>query len=353
MDEQRLEFVEAIRDTASAVAPRNGTLERVRKLRFTSPGFDPAVWKEMAGLGWIGLRLPESMGGVGMGVMEAVALHEELGRGLVPEPLIAASLAVRMLAVTTEQDLVQEVIAGGTLVALAWQETPDGIELPAGRTRCRLFVPMTGAAQYYLAPVAGSDRLQLRLFDANELSIATHLQQDGTTVGTVEIPVDCGRTLCGDVRDSLRAALDEAALTSAAYLLGLAQRAFDITLDYLKQRRQFDQPLAAFQALQHRAADLMIQLTLTRASIDDAAIQAEQAVDPAWRSLAISRAKARASDTALLVTREALQMHGAIGWADECDIGLFLRKALVVANQFGSALSHRNRFMGLGAAMVA
>ncbi|MBV8911856.1 MAG: acyl-CoA dehydrogenase, partial [Acetobacteraceae bacterium] len=99
--------------------------------------------------------------------------------------------------------------------------------------------------------------------------------------------------------------------------------------------------------LQHRAADMKIQLTLARASIEEAADDLERDVDPVRRAMGVSRAKARAADTAVLVGREAIQMHGAIGWADECDIGLFTRKALVVANQFGSAMSHRSRFSRL------
>lgn len=347
MDEHRLEQVQAIRESAAAVAPRDGTLERVRKLRFTPLGFDLAVWRRMAEMGWIGLRIAESQGGVGMGLMESVALHEELGRGLVPEPLIAGSLGAQALALTTEHDLLARVIAGEISVALAWQDLPDGFELRGGPTQSRLFVPMTGAAELYLIPVAQNGGVHLLLFDANELSILPHLQQDGTTVATVQAPASGGRAVSGNVRDELTHALDEAALATAAYLLGLAQRAFEITLDYLKQRQQFGQPLAAFQALQHRAADLMIQLALTRASIEGAAIEAERSTNPKTRTLAVSRAKARASDTALLVTREALQMHGAIGWADECDIGLFVRKALSVANQYGSALAHRNRFARL------
>jgi len=350
MDDQRIQDIQAIRESAAAVAPRDGTLQRVRELRFTSPGFDLAIWRQMAALGWLGLRLPENQGGVAMGLMESIALHEELGRGLVPEPLIAGSLAAQALALTTEHDLLERVIAGESLVALAWQEKPDEMEICSGLAESRLFVPMAGAADFFLVPVAKDGDIRLILFDAGELSLLLHQQQDGTTVATVHFPAHRGRPVSADMREQLASALDEAALTMAAYLLGLAERAFEITLDYLKQRQQFGQPLAAFQALQHRAADLMIQLTLTRASVEDAAAEVEKQVDSASRSLAISRAKARASDTALLVTREAVQMHGAIGWADECDIGLFVRKALVTANEYGSALAHRNRFGQLAVA---
>lgn len=97
---------------------------------------------------------------------------------------------------------------------------------------------MTGAAELYLVPVAQKGGIHLLLFNPNELSILPHLQQDGTTVAAVQIPVGRGRVVSGNVKDGLMQALDEAALATAAYLLGLAQRAFEITLDYLKQRQQ-------------------------------------------------------------------------------------------------------------------
>ena len=352
LDEERPEFVRMIRDSAGAIAPRGGSLDRVRALRFTSPGFDAAVWRQMAGLGWIGLRLPEADGGSALGMAESVALYEELGRGLVPEPLIAGTLSATMLAATGEAALLETVLAGDAFMALAWQGGPDGIDAEADIAMPRRFVPAAGA-DALLLPVRGEGGVRLRLLDTNEAEITPVQQQDGSTVATLRIPADAGRIVSGDVGETLAQALDEAALGTAGYLLGVAERAFEITVDYLKQRRQFGQPLAAFQALQHRAADMKIQLTLTRASLQGAAAELDTGADPRRRAAAVSRAKARAADTAMLVGREAIQMHGAIGYADECDIGLFTRKAMVVANQYGSAMAHRRRFADLADDLAA
>jgi alkylation response protein AidB-like acyl-CoA dehydrogenase len=124
------------------------------------------------------------------------------------------------------------------------------------------------------------------------------------------------------------------------------ERAFSMTLDYLRTRQQFGRPIGSFQGLQHRAVDLKIQVALTRASVESAAATLDSlpadAVAP--RQAAVSRAKARAAQAALLVARQAVQLHGAIGYTDEYDVGLFLRKAMVTANQFGSAALHRRRF---------
>lgn len=346
-DPDRLDFIRMTRDSAAAVAPRDGGVGRVRALRYTTPGFGRETWRQMADLGWIGLRLPESVGGTGMGLSESVALYEELGRGLVPEPLIAASLAAAVLAEAPEAPLLANLLAGKSLVALAWQATPDATGLAAGPANLRLQVPMAGAADHLLVPVREAGRTRLLLLNADEGEITPVPRQDGTLVATVRITAGAGREIAPDLGDTIDRAIDEATLGTAAYLLGVAEHAFEITLDYLKQRKQFGQALAAFQALQHRAADIKIQLTLTRASVEGAAGELDRGTPPRRRAAVVSRAKARAADTAMLMAREAVQMHGAIGYADEHDIGLFTRKAMATANDFGSALAHRRRFAAL------
>ncbi len=350
---ERLEFIRMTRDSAAAVAPRGGDLKRVRALRYTVPGFDPAVWRQMAGLGWIGLHVAEEAGGAGMGMAESVALDEELGAGLVPEPLIAGGLAAAMLACTSETALLDAVLAGDVLVPVAWQASLDATGLAAGPVSLRHGVPMVATAEHLLVPVRDGAQTRLLLLDAAEANAVAVRRQDGTTISTLRISGNAGRVVADDVGAALDCALDEATLRTAAYLLGVAEQAFAITLDYLKQRKQFGQSLAAFQALQHRAADIKIQLVLTRASVEGAAVELDAGVPPARRSAVVSRAKARAADTALLMGREAVQMHGAIGYADECDIGLFTRKAMAVANEYGSAMAHRARFARLAEEFAA
>ena len=140
-------------------------------------------------------------------------------------------------------------------------------------------------------------------------------------------------------------ALDEAALVTAAYLLGGMERAFAMTLDYLRTRQQFGQIIGTFQALQHRRPILKMQIALTRASVEAAAATLDAGASGDARRAA-SRAPRRGRPRPpMLVTRQCIQLHGGIGYTDQYDVGLYLRKAMVLANQYGSATLHRRRFM--------
>lgn len=344
--------VRMIRDSAGAVAPRSGDLRRIRALRFGDAGFDRAVWGEICGLGWPGLRLPEEAGGAGLGMLAFCALAEELGAGLVPEPLIPAALAARLLAAAPEgAAALSALLSGGRIILPAWQDEANTLE-PGTATRLhdgrltgrKRFIPMAAGADAFL--VVTNEGAGLVARDGPGVTLTVERTQDGGNFGTL--------SLDGAQAESVPAAvsapaLEEATLATAAYLLGVMERAFAMTLDYLRTRRQFGKPIGSFQALQHRAADLKLQLALTRASVEGAAAILDRAGDPTTPACrtAVSRAKARASEAAMLVTRQAIQLHGGIGYTDEYDAGLCLRKAMVLANLHGSAALHRARFAAL------
>jgi len=334
-----------IRDSAAALVPR-GDLRRVRALRFSAPGFNRAAWRQICALGWPGLSLPESAGGSGLGMRALVALAEELGVGLVPEPLIPAAMAARVL---TDPPLAA-LLKGESIVIPAWQEHPNNLAMDDETivegdriTGKKLFIPMAGGADLFLVSARGGLGLVAR--DAPGAMLALERTQDGGFFGTLTLD----RAPATPIPGNLSRALEEATLATAAYLLGVMGRAFAITLDYLRTRVQFGRPIGAFQALRHRAADLKIQLELSRASIESAAATLDSGAPLPLCRVAVSRAKARASDAALLITRQAIQLHGGIGYTDEHDIGLFLRKAMVLANLYGSAALHRARYAALAA----
>lgn len=341
-DMDRAAEIAMIRESAGGLAARGGDRARVRALRFTAPGFDPAVLRQVGGLGWVGLRVPETHGGAGLGMGAFCALAEEMGAALAPEPLIGAALSAGLLAEARAGEALAEALSGETLVLTAWQEAAGRLDAPGTPDAPRCFVPCAGGATSFLVPVRAGGRLSLVLQPADGADLTLEPTQDGGTFGTLR-PAG-GATIAADIERALVAALDEAALATAAMLLGVMDQAFALTLDYLRTRQQFGRPIGAFQSLQHRAVDLRVQIALTRASVESAAATLDAGAPPSQRRAAVSRAKARASDAALLVTRQAIQLHGGIGYTDEADIGLYLRRAMVLAHQYGSASLHRRRF---------
>lgn len=338
--------VRMIRDSVGAVAPRGGDLKRIRALRFETPGIDRGMWREMAALGWLALRLPEDQDGLGMGMAEFCAIAEELGAGLVPEPVIAAAAIVPLLP----QHLHAAVLAGDLLVLPAWQEQPGNFA-PGNGTRFeggvlqgrKILVAFANAADAFLVT---TDRgLALVQRDAAGVSIDLQQSQDGGQFGTVTFAGAPAEAIPG----ALNGVLEEIMLAHSAYLFGASERAFAMALDYLGIRKQFGKFIGAFQVLQHRAAELKIQIELGRAILNEAIATADSGASAAACQKVGSRAKARIADAAILLARETIQMHGAVGITDEYDIGLYCRKIVSLYNLYGSAAWHRARYLRLAA----
>jgi alkylation response protein AidB-like acyl-CoA dehydrogenase len=338
---ERAENVAMLRDSAAAIVPTGGDLRRIRALRFHPPGFDPAVWRTMADMGWLGLRVPEAEGGSGLGMAELCALAEKLGGGLTPEPFVQGVMAATLLPRPA-------VLDGSQIVLPAWQEAPDTLTpgretLLAGGTITgqKLFVPMAAGADAFLVCTASG----MALVDAHApgVTIESAATQDGGSFGTISFDNAAAEPVPGDPAD----VIEEATLATAATLLGVMESCFALTLDYLRTRKQFGKPIGSFQALQHRAADLKLQIALSRASIEAAAGTLDSGASIQARRVAVSRAKARSTDAAMLVTRQSIQLHGGIGYTDEYDAGLYLRRVMVLANSFGSSRLHRARFAAL------
>ena len=280
-------------------------------------------------------------GGSGLGMSEYAALLEALGRGLLPEPLIEAGLAAPLLP---EDERV-------ALLAAEWLVLPVGIAYRDGRRRPRMqegrlhgevaHVHLAGAADAWL--VACEQGLALVERDADGVE---PLRGDPgwRSPGAPAFRDAPARWLSGEVTEQV---LDEAALACAAYLVGLMDGAFERTLEYLKVRRQFGREIGSFQALQHRMVDLRIQIELSRAMVEQAAAAIDAGASESERQRQVSSARVRASEAALLVTRQAIQLHGGIGYTDEADIGLFLRRAMVLLNAHGSLAFHKARYAAL------
>ncbi len=365
-----------VRDTAMDFFPTKSPVTEFRKLRDSSDpdGFSRRLWQEMADLGWTGFLVSEDHGGTGFGLTGLAQVLEASGRTLAATPLIATALigaSALELAGSADQkaDHLPGLVAGETLFALALEEGPH-------HAPTRIATTATGAGSGYVlngqkvfvldghvadrlivaARTAGgrNDRAGITLFlvpaNAPGVSRKRNLMVDSRNAASVRFenvsvgadavlgPVDGGA-------DVLDAVLDRARAGLAAEMLGSASEAFDRTLQYLKDRRQFGVAIGSFQALKHRAAQMFCEIETTRSSV----LAATAAIDDRANDAAAlaSLAKAKASDTLRLCGDEGVQMHGGIGMTDEHEIGFFLKRARVAEATFGNAAFHRDRYARL------
>lgn len=336
------ESVRMIRDSVRAVAPPGAGLGRIRALRSDPVGIDRAIWQLVTKMGWLSLLIDEDQGGLGLGLRELATIGEELGAALVPEPVLAVAAIAPLLV----GDARHRLLDGSMIVVPAWREdiaSPGAqprITFSGGRvTGTKILVVSAAVADGFVVSTTNGAVLVER--GAAGVTLDIQRTHDGGHRGTLTL----ADAPCIPLAGHLTAALELLSLAHAAYLLGAAERAFAMTREYLSLRRQFGKLIGSFQTLQHRAVEAKIQLALSRAVLDEAITDVERNAAPAVQLRSRSRAIARVSDTAMLVAREAIQMHGAIGITDDHDIGLYCRKILATYNQFGTAGAHRARFM--------
>lgn len=361
-----------LRESAADFVRRSTDMKKYRERRQQLPGFDAAQVKQMAGMGWFGILVPEAYGGLGLGHGELAVVLEELGKGLLAEPLVATTvLAGRLIAACGQEALKAQLLPalaeGSALPALAWQEGQGALDPAAIETRSRAsaqgvvldgrkrLVAGAGAASGFVVSALSEAGLGLYWVPshAKGLSLSHEWRPDGTPVGVLQldsvlVPPDHllmppGAAALG----LLEKVIDEAAVMAGAEMLGVMAAALQMTLAYMRTRVQFGKPIGSFQVLQHKAADLYVQQELTRAVLAEAVVALGQQGDARERALIASRCKSRCSDAGLRVTREAIQLHGAIGFTDEYDVGLYLKRALVLSAWLGNASAHRRRFAAL------
>jgi alkylation response protein AidB-like acyl-CoA dehydrogenase len=351
---------------------------RVRALRESGRSFDRDVWRRLAEPGWLGLAVPESLGGAGGDEAAVAVVAEKLGAGAFPEPYVAASvLTTRLLScLATGQDthaseLLGRVVAGEELVSVAVPTEPRGPILGEG---CRLRVEnvpsgllLSGVLDW--VSVADADSFVVRAWwdggavlakvprTAGGLSVCRRDLADGTAAATLrfdDVMVPAAQVLgTGEnVGTALQEAFDAALVGTAAELTGIADRALSLTLDHITTRQQFGRPIGSFQVLQHRAVDMYIQLRVARAALRAAvAVRARPGASPGQRSAAAAGAYARACLASGLICRHAVQLHGAIGFTDEYDLGFYVNRMLVLTAWLGGADRHRRRFAELTGAV--
>jgi alkylation response protein AidB-like acyl-CoA dehydrogenase len=295
-------------------------------------------------MGYPGLLVPEAQGGQGLGPIELAIVSEEAGRACLPGPLFDVQLAAATLADAGGQDaLLADVGAGRKIVTIAWRNAPYAGEAKQtthfahGRVKGRkFFVPFAIAADALLVTTAEGLALVEGPFEVTRLETIDLAQRFG------EVALDHPATLLGPV--SLLERTDRlAAVGAAATLLGVMAKSLEITLGYLQTRETFKRPIGSFQALQHRAADMLLRTESSKSAVYRAAWAL--AVGDPEADLACATAKAYAGDAARLVTAEAIQMHGGIGFTWELDLHFFFKRAKTYEMHYGSTEAQLERVL--------
>ncbi|MFV3075511.1 acyl-CoA dehydrogenase family protein [Niveispirillum fermenti] len=361
-------MVAELRDGAVRLVADHGDHQRTRRLRRTLPGYDAHLAGTFAELGWYGVLVPEADGGIGLGLAEMAGLLRELEKGLMAEPLLSrAVLAARVLvhapAGPARAALLEGLVSGAVRPALALDfdaglpvvtaaDEGEGFRL-TGRA---LSVAGAAGATHLLVP-ARLDKghgLFVLPVEAAGVALSWHWRADDSPLGQVvladvAVPDDALLVPPRAAAAAIARALDETRIVAAAALLGLAEHMLAMTIEYLGIRRQYDQLIGSFQALQHKAVDLYIEKERAVAALG---FGLSRAGDPAALPLAALRAKGRCSEAASRIAREAIQLHGAIGFTEEHDLGLYVKRALTLSAWLGDAGEQRRRFVSMGLALA-
>jgi len=352
-------------DSAEAFLGERSPVMALRALRDRDDpkGYDPALWQGFAEQGYCATLVPEAPDGLGLGVVEAGLIAERIGHTLAATPflstaVVSAWLLARGGTPAQQADWLPRIASGQAIVSPAFDEQarhrPEPMQTTAARTGDgwrlqgqKVFVLDGHVADAFIVSARAEQGTVLLLVPADSAGVsatrtamvdahnAARLALEG-----VMLPADA---LVGGEHGAelLAQALDVGRAVAAAELQGLADEAFDRTVQYLKERKQFDRIIGEFQALQHRAAELWCDLELSRAL----GRQALQALDddPAGAALVVAQAKARASLSANRAVQEAVQMHGGIGMTDELEIGLFMKRARVLQALWGDTHDQLDR----------
>jgi alkylation response protein AidB-like acyl-CoA dehydrogenase len=357
-----------LRDSAKDFVAESAPVSHMRALRDANDatGFSRELWKQFAEMGFTGILIPEADGGLGLGHVEAGVVLEEIGRNLSPSPFLTTAVAaVEALRGSAQRERwFPGILAGETVAALAIDErAKHGNAVAMTAERSGNGFKLSGAKQFVThghvadlllvaARTAGSpeDDAGVTLFavpkdaagvtaDPQRLadaSLASRITFDGVEVDADAVigEVDGGRTVLNRMLNAGRTA-------ASAEMLGVGGGAMDMTVGYLKERKQFGVPIGSFQALQHRAAHLYSELEVARAAV----LKAQQLLDAGDGKAdeAVSVAKAMAGLASTLAVQEGVQMHGGIGMTDEYDIGFYMKRGRVLAEMFGDANFHADQ----------
>lgn len=328
---------------------------------------DRTAWRQLAEAGWFSVLIPQEDGGLGLGLAEVAAIAIEAGREVLPEPYIPSAVQVPLLLAQCESsdfkaDLVSRLMSGDLVASLAWQDAlgqlePDGSAMAVNVAADTVL--LRGTKRFVVSPgdvdgwfvhgqaSTGESCLVWVPCTAAGVVCKAHSGVDGSAMADIEFEgVQLPRThllaIGHFVSPLVSRCNDYARIVACADLLGVIDKAFDITLNYVKLRKQFGKPVATFQALKHKIVDCYVHAEIARATLEEGLTVA---FDDPDLGMTASRVKARLSQAALFITRSAIQFHGAIGFTDECNIGLYLKRAMFLSAWLGNAATNRERYL--------
>ena len=356
-----------LKSSAKELLDLKSPISLMRELRDDNYNqFDPDLWKEMVEMGWTALTVPEEYNGLNFGYVGLGQVIEEMGKKLTVSPMISTVLISTTIVGLSKNEVLKsklfdKIMSGKKLCTLAHEESSHhnpNIDLSIISNNNEKFIlngkkrfVIDGTISDYLIVSANSESngsLELVIIDSkskgitfnNKVHMDSKIYSD-ISFNNVEFSKDNFLSTENDGKKILKKALDIACVGLAAEMLGNIQQAFDMTIQYLKEREQFGVKIGSFQALQHRSAIMFGEIELCKSIV----LKALQAIDSGYENLPelASLAKSKLGLTSKLVTNEAVQMHGGIGVTDDADIGFFLKRVRVSQRIFGDSNYHLDR----------
>jgi len=356
-----------LKSSAKELLDLKSPISLMRELRDDNYNqFDPDLWKEMVEMGWTALTVPEEYNGLNFGYVGLGQVIEEMGKKLTVSPMISTVLVSTTIVGLSKNEVLKsklfdEIMSGKKLCTLAHEESSHhnpNIDLSIISNNNEKFIlngkkrfVIDGTISDYLIVSANSESngsLELVIIDSkskgitfnNKVHMDSKIYSD-ISFNNVEFSKDNFLSTENDGKKILKKALDIACVGLAAEMLGNIQQAFDMTIQYLKEREQFGVKIGSFQALQHRSAIMFGEIELCKSIV----LKALQAIDSGDENLPelASLAKSKLGLISKLVTNEAVQMHGGIGVTDDADIGFFLKRVRVSQRIFGDSNYHLDR----------
>ncbi len=355
-------------DTAKNFANKSSPVERMRKLRESEFGFEREVYAEMGELGWLGVMYPDAVGGIDMSFVEMALILTELGKTLVPEPILESAILGGLpilWAGSSEQQKrwLPKLCEGKSIWALAWSEAAarfDANAITATATTDGNSIRLQGTKSWVLGGHA-ADHFVVSAIKGNSLGLFV-VDKDAsglevTRLGTIDsrgaaqlklndVEIDADRELAAaNPSQVLDRVLDAGRAAACAEGVGVAHAAHEMTVEYLKTREQFGTLIGSFQVLQHRAVDMFVEIELCRGLAMEAMLRV--ANDDDERRASVSAAMAQLCAGGRHVVRDAIQLHGGIGITDEHDVGLYFKRMQALTAALGDEAFHLDRFSSL------